>query len=207
MLELRAFYARTRSTGATPAPKDPSTGATSSPRLPHARIQVNNVAASSLTVDGTKYDLAQFHFHSPSEHTIAGKSYDAEMHLVHKSADGKLLVVGLLFSKGKENATLKPVFDAMPAEPSKEDKVVSGVSVDIAALLPGEPRFAHYEGSLTVPPCGEGVSWFVVEPEKTGGLELSDDQIARFRAVTHGPTNRPSQPLNGRVVVEVRAQK
>jgi carbonic anhydrase len=164
-------------------------------------IQVDDVAPSSFTVDGTTYMLAQFHFHSPAEHTIAGHAYDAEMHLVHKSSDGKILVVGLLFTNGAENAVLKPVWDAMPSQAGGSPVIVPNVAIDVASLLPSAPRYLRYEGSLTVPPCTEGVTWLVVEPDSN--LSLSADQIARLRAATQPATNRPVQLLRERVVTEL----
>jgi carbonic anhydrase len=168
-------------------------------------IQVKNTAAASVTIDNVKYDLAQFHFHSPSEHTIGGKSFDMEMHLVHKSADGKLAVIALLFTKGAENQILKPLWASMPSAASEDPTTVDNVSIDVARLYPNEMKFEHYEGSLTTPPCTESVSWFVLEPPAHGGLEMSAEQISRYQALMHGPTNRPVQPLNGRTVVEATA--
>ena len=82
-------------------------------------VQVKNTVAGSVVIDGVKYELAQFHFHSPSEHTIGGKSFDLEMHLVHKTADGKIAVIGLMFTKGQENKVLKPIWDALPTDVSR----------------------------------------------------------------------------------------
>jgi carbonic anhydrase len=163
-------------------------------------IQVDDTAPS-FTVDGTTYSLAQFHFHSPAEHTIAGRTYDAEMHLVHESSDGKVLVVGVLFTSGAESAVLKPIWDAMPAQVGGSPVTVPNVAIDVASLLPSAPRYLRYEGSLTVPPCTEGVTWLVVEPD--ANTSLSADQIARLRAATHGATNRPVQSLRERVVTEL----
>lgn len=169
-------------------------------------IQVKNTVAGSITIDGTKYDLAQFHFHSPSEHTIGGKSFEMEMHFVHKSADGKTVVIALMFTKGRKNELLEPIFAAMPSTVSDAPTTVANTTIDVASLLPADLKFEHYEGSLTVPPCTEGVQWFVVEVPPQGGLQVSDDQIARYRKVMHGPTNRPIQMLNGRSIVEISAE-
>jgi carbonic anhydrase len=169
-------------------------------------VQVKNTAAASITIDSVKYDLAQFHFHSPSEHTIGGKSFDLEMHLVHKSADGKIAVIGLLFTKGRKNELLEPIWAALPTTVSDTPTTVPNVTIDVASLFPADLKFEHYEGSLTTPPCTEGVSWFVVEVPAQGGLEVSADQVSRYQALLHGITNRPVQPLNGRTVVEIGAQ-
>ena len=164
-------------------------------------------AASSFVFGGTKYTLSQFHLHAPSEHTVAGESFPAELHLVHKSADGKTLVVGIFLRKGKENAVLAPFFANLPTEATTEPRVVPGVTIDIGSFIPKKPRYAHYDGSLTIPPCSEDVSWFVVLPEGKGAdakiPEISEAQIAKLVTVTHGPSNRPLQPLNGRAVTQV----
>lgn len=160
-------------------------------------IQVEDTASSSLVIGGVTYALAQFHFHAPSEHTLAGKSFDAEAHFVHKSADGKVLVIGMFIRKGKASAELGPIFDAIPA--AESTKHIAAGTIDVGAILPKAPRYAHYDGSLTTPPCSEGVSWWV---EKSAILEVSDAQLAKLRAAVHGDTNRPTQPLGDRAVSE-----
>lgn len=156
---------------------------------------------SAFVLDGIRYELQQIHLHAPSEHTVAGRTYDAELHLVHASADGKLLVVGILFATGAENVPLRPLFDAMPKEPSSE---TSGATpIDLATLLPEAPRFFRYEGSLTTPPCTEGVTWLVLEPGAAGPATLSAEQLDALRAALPAPNARPVQPLDGRAVIEV----
>jgi carbonic anhydrase len=156
---------------------------------------------SSLTLDGTAYVLQQLHFHSPSEHTIAGQPFAAEAHLVHRSNDGKFLVVAILMRRGQENATLRSAWSAMPPEPGGPSAATGESSIDVNALLPPAPRYLRYDGSFTTPPCTEGVTWLVVEPEANPTVEISDAQIEQLRAATQGATNRPTQPLNGRAVV------
>jgi carbonic anhydrase len=163
-------------------------------------IQVDDAASSSLVMDGTTYKLAQFHFHSPAEHTVAGRSYDVEMHLVHKAEGGKLAVVALLFGTGTENALLAPVWSAMPAQPGPPVDVPAA-TIDVAALLPAAPRYLRYAGSLTSPPCTEGVTWLVVEPD--GATQLSAEQVRKLRQSTQPATNRPVQLLGGREVIEL----
>lgn len=166
-------------------------------------VQVDDKAASSLVFEGTTYALKQFHFHVPSEHTIDGRAYDAEMHLVHKSADGKVLVIAVLFQRGPENEGLKPFWSAMPMVARPDPIVVPGATIDVASLLPKAPRYIRYDGSLTAPPCTEGVTWLVVEPDPNERAHLSDGQIGRLRAIMHGATARPVQPLNAREVYEL----
>jgi carbonic anhydrase len=151
-----------------------------------------------LTIGGTRYQLAQFHFHRPSEEYIGGKPYPMVLHLVHKSADGKVAVVAVMLKPGAANATVQQLWDHMPVTPGP-DQAVAGADVNPADLLP--PGFAYYTytGSLTAPPCTEGVTWIVLKSP----VEISPAQIVAFaRLFPHDV--RPTQPLNGRVVQESR---
>ena len=154
-------------------------------------IQVTLPPGSTLTVGGQSVRLLQFHFHTPSEEKINGKAYPMVAHFVHQGADGKLSVVALLFREGAANATLAPVLDALPAP----GQPLQLAAFDPAALLPAERGYYKFAGSLTTPPCSDGVRWQVLKQP----LELSPQQIAAFRKLY--PMNaRPVQPLNGRVV-------
>jgi carbonic anhydrase len=163
-------------------------------------IQVDDTAASSFVLDGTTYAMKNFHFHSPSEHTVDGRSFEAEMHFVHKSADGKIAVVAILFDRGRPNDLLAPLFAAMPASASG-DVATRPETIDVQTLLPKTSKLFRYSGSLTAPPCTEGVTWLVVVPDAPP--QLGDAQIAQLRAALKGATNRPLQPLGGRTIVEV----
>jgi carbonic anhydrase len=165
-------------------------------------IQVDDSAPSSLVLDGESYSLAQFHFHVPSEHTIEGRAFDAEIHLVHRTPGGRLAVIALFFQKGAANGPLRAVFDAIPMDPGSP-RSIPGEKIDLGALLPRAPRFLSYEGSLTTPPCTEGVRWLVVLPDPAP-LEVSEADLSKLRAAVHAPTNRPTQPRNDRAV-ELRA--
>lgn len=147
---------------------------------------------SWLEVDGTRYQLLQFHFHTPSEHTVAGELFDMEMHLVHKSEEGTLAVLGVLIEKGSENAAFNPIWAHLPTVPG-EAKRVESVTFNVEDLLPSARNTYRYEGSLTTPPCSEGVNWFVL----TTPIEMAETQISAFAAIIHR-NNRPVQPLNGR---------
>ena len=159
-------------------------------------IQVNYANADTLIVGGDAYALQQYHFHSPSEHHVGGTSFPMEMHLVHTSADGRLAVVGVLIREGRHNAAFDPVWSGLPATKGAE-VVHDSVMVDVDDLLPAVRTSYRYDGSLTTPPCSEGVSWFVL----TTPVELSAQQIAAFRNVLSG-NSRPVQPLNGRVIAQ-----
>jgi carbonic anhydrase len=157
-------------------------------------VQVNYAPGSSLVTDGKTYQLVQFHFHSPSEHRIEGKAYAMEVHLVHRAEDGSLAVVALLLKEGAANPFLETIWPSVPAEADHEVDV-PGASVDVADLMPERSGFLYYEGSLTTPPCSEGVRWFVMDATGT----VSKEQVARFLALVH-ENARPVQPLGGRQV-------
>jgi carbonic anhydrase len=155
-------------------------------------IQVNVPAGSAITLDGSEYQLVQFHFHTPSEEKINGKNFPLVAHFVHRNAEGKLAVVAVLFKSGKENEALKPVFDAMP---NKEGEVARLAAFNPADVLPPVRTYYAFEGSLTTPPCSEDVRWQVLK----NPVALSKNQITAFRKLY--PMNaRPVQPLNGRDV-------
>lgn len=141
--------------------------------------------------------LTQFHFHDPSEHTVDGVSYPMEIHLVHVDAAGKpAAVVGIFVKAGNEHAGLAKAFQNLPAH-SGDKSAPAGVMVDAGALLPAEKTFFTYAGSLTTPPCSEGVTWYVFK----NPIEMSAAQIAAFSKLEHlSHTNRPIQSLGGRVV-------
>jgi len=159
-------------------------------------IQVNLSSGSTITIADHSYALAQFHFHTPSEEAIHGKHRALVAHFVHKDADGKLAVVAVLFDVGKSNAVLAPVLANMPREEGPE-RAVEGTSLDPSKLLPPKRGYYEFEGSLTTPPCSEGVRWLVLKQPVT----LSQQQLDALRKLY--PSNaRPTQPLNGRTVRE-----
>lgn len=158
-------------------------------------IQVNAAPGSSCTVGKTKYDLLQFHFHHPSEHLLNGKPLDLECHFVHKSASGNLAVVGIFFTVGAHNGALQPIFDQMPKDAGAEVKAKG--TVDPQALFPASRNYFRYMGSLTTPPCSEGITWTVFKE----AVQLSPDQLKQFASLF--PNNaRPVQPKNRRSVIE-----
>lgn len=157
-------------------------------------IQVNLTDAGIATVPSGPYQLLQFHFHTPSEEKINGKTFPLVAHLVHKNASGKLAVIAVLFKEGKENPALTPIFAAMPA---KEGEANLPANFDATSLLPSTLGYFAFTGSLTTPPCSEGVAWQVLNTP----VEISKAQIEAFRKI-YKHNARPVQPLNGRVVQE-----
>ncbi|MCL2657278.1 MAG: carbonic anhydrase [Betaproteobacteria bacterium] len=159
-------------------------------------VQVNVSGGSTLKMDGKTFELQQFHFHTPSENLIEGKSFPLEAHFVFKNAEGELAVLALMFQDGKANAQLEEIWKAMPKE--KGDPMALPKEVNAHALLPKSLAYYRFSGSLTTPPCTEGVRWLVLKE----ATHISKEQVAQFAAVVHQRNNRPVQPLHGRVIVE-----
>jgi carbonic anhydrase len=157
-------------------------------------VQVNLAAGGSIKLADGHFKLVQFHFHTPGEEKINGKSFPLVAHLVHKNDAGELAVVAVLFKQGKENAALKPVFDALPSEAGGKKALEGGFNPE--AMLPAKHAYYAYKGSLTTPPCSEDVRWQVLTTQS----EISKEQLAAFKKLY--PMNaRPVQPLNGRKVL------
>ncbi len=157
-------------------------------------IQINYDEGSYLQLGEASYELKQYHFHAPSEHTIKGRHFPMEMHLVHQSAAGDLAVLGVLIDQGSHNPAFEPVWANLPDE-AGEEVHIEHLAVNVDDLLPANHNTYRYRGSLTTPPCSEGVSWFVaVEP-----IALSADQIAAFTSIFQG-NNRPIQALYDRAI-------
>ncbi|MNC05239.1 Carbonic anhydrase precursor [compost metagenome] len=157
------------------------------------QVTLNN-KNNKLTIEGKTYQLQQFHFHLPSEHEVDGKHAEMELHLVHKSEDGSLAVLGVLIHSGSENITLNRLWSVLPAEESADEIVIDG-AFDPAGLLPADLHSFRYQGSLTTPPCTEGVQWIVLENPVTWSAE----QIGKFAAI-FPHDNRPVQPLGSREI-------
>lgn len=158
-------------------------------------IQANPESSSnSIVFEGNEYILDQFHFHAPSEHQFDGENLDMELHLVHQDANGELAVLGLLIQEGEENETLASIWNELPESETAEDVEIAN-PVDLAALLPSDQAYYHYNGSLTTPPCAEDVKWIVFEKP----IEMSKEQIQAYKEIF--PDNhRPVQPLNDREI-------
>jgi carbonic anhydrase len=149
-----------------------------------------------ITIDTVDYVLQQVHFHAPSEHQINGESFAMEAHLVHKDSQGAIAVVGILIAPGGEHEVLKEAFAKLPKEIThEEDLVALDQPIDLSALFPGNTAWYRYDGSLTTPPCTEGVKWSVSDQV----MEMSQAQIDAFTAIYSG-NNRPVQNLYERKI-------
>lgn len=152
---------------------------------------------SSITVDGNTYNLLQVHWHTPSENIIEGKSFPMEAHFVHGDKDGNLAVIGVMYTKGNKNDAIAAIWDKMPAETDATSKDAAAV-VSAMDMLPANKDYYRFNGSLTTPPCSEGVRWMVMKDS----VEASEEQIEKFHASFHGDTNRPVQPINARPIMK-----
>lgn len=153
-------------------------------------LQVDVVPGSSLILDGEVYQLVQFHFHHPSEHTVDGVAYPLEAHFVHTGAAG-LAVLGVLFVEGPADPTLGALWALMPPNPGTVRDPEATIAP--ARLLPADATTWRYAGSLTTPPCSEVVSWVIYRQPVTA----SPQQLQAFASLF--PNNaRPVQPLNRR---------
>jgi carbonic anhydrase len=159
-------------------------------------IMVTYGPGSSIRVGGVQYQLKQFHFHRPSEHSIHGRTYPMEVHLVHADEAGRLAVVAVLLEQGTESPLVRELWRDIPKEKEKED-FLEKVRINVADLLPADRGYYTFEGSLTTPPCSENVTWFVLKQPS----HVSAGEIAEF-AKLYRQDARPMQPLHGRVVRE-----
>jgi carbonic anhydrase len=157
-------------------------------------IQVDVYGDNTITVRGSTYKLIQFHFHHPSEERINYKSYSMVAHLVHRNVDGQLAVVGVLMEPGEANELIKDVWTYMPLDAGDKVRMPENL-VDLNQLLPQDQRYYQFLGSLTTPPCTEGVLWMVLKRPMT----LSREQLKLFGQLY--PNNaRPVQPVNNRPI-------
>lgn len=156
-------------------------------------VQVNLAPGNSMEIMGRRYDLLQFHFHRPSEERINGRQFEMSVHLVHKDPEGRLAVVGLVLERGAAQPIVQQVWNNLPLE--RNEPVMAAEQIDPAALLPTDRGYYTYMGSLTTPPCSEGVLWMVMQQP----VQASPDQINIFSRLY--PMNaRPIQQASGRLI-------
>jgi carbonic anhydrase len=157
-------------------------------------IQVNVPSGNELQLNGRTYSLSQFHFHDPSEHHVDGRTYPMEIHLVHQDRKGHVVVIGLLVETGSPNQSLEDLWAMLPM---KAGELGSEHPFNPQDLIPHNSHHFTYHGSLTTPPCTEGVQWIVLRDPIT----MSTQQIAQFVSII-GQNARPVQLLHGRRIQE-----
>lgn len=156
-------------------------------------IQVNYPQGSSVNIDNQKYELLQFHFHTPSEHTFDGQAYPMEIHLVHQNILGRYAVISLMIVAGQENPLIKTIWENLPEK--ELVKTIRELSITASSFLPTNQAYYSYRGSLTTPPCNEDVDWYVMKET----IEASPKQIEQFSSV-YNINARSVQPLNNRLI-------
>ncbi len=159
-------------------------------------VQVNYAPGSSIIVGGTTFQLLQFHFHKPAEERVRGRTYDMVAHLVHQDKGGRLAVVAVLITVGAGNPFIQTLWNNLPIEQSRELDLPA-VRIDVGQLLPKIRSYYTYIGSLTTPPCTEGVQWIVLKVP----VQVSRAQLGVFAKV-HDRNARPIQAANGRLIKE-----
>lgn len=155
----------------------------------------------TLILDGKRYRLLQFHFHTPSENQIKGQSLAGEIHFVHQGKDGEVAVIGVFVKVGAANPVLETIINDLPKEEGKE--VAMKEVLNISTLVPTKGGAYRFAGSLTTPPCTEGLTWLVMADTITA----SSEQIVKLRHASNGTNARPVQPLNKRTIAVVSAEK
>jgi carbonic anhydrase len=154
-------------------------------------VEFGSGGSTALEVAGHTYQLVQFHFHTPSEHKIAGKPAPMELHFVHADEAGELAVVGVMMQEGPANPVIAKIWKAL-------DEGTHEIELNPGDLLPSDRSYYGYAGSLTTPPCTEGVRWHVLR----GSIALSKEQIQEFQR-RYKMNARPLQNRNGRVILTV----
>ena len=158
-------------------------------------VQVMVGSGNFLTVQNRMYELIQFHFHRPSEERINGKGYEMVVHLVHKDGEGRIAMLALLLERGKSQPVIQTVWNNLPLE--KLETLAPAVVLDPMELLPARRDYFTFMGSMTTPPCQEGVLWLVMKEP----IQASPAQMALFSRL-YPLNSRPIQPGSGRIIKE-----
>ena len=159
-------------------------------------VQINFTDGGTLQLDGDVFTLKQFHLHTPSENQIDGKSYPMEAHFVHVNQSGALAVVGVMYEEGEENLNLGKLWHQLPKAVNAPQEL--SYKVQATDFLPKQQAYYRFNGSLTTPPCTEGVRWMVFKNIQ----KASSAQIKQFAELMHHNNSRPVQPINARVILE-----
>jgi carbonic anhydrase len=159
-------------------------------------VQINFQVGNMLALDNFAFQLKQVHFHAPSENTIHGKSFPLEAHFVHADSRGNLAVIGVMFTQGKANLGLAKLWEQLPSEEGEPSALKNRVIP--SELIPENKGYYRFNGSLTTPPCSEGVRWLLMK----NPITASKEQIEAFKKAVHSDNNRPVQALNARIIIE-----
>ena len=158
-------------------------------------VQVTIPPGNRMTLTGRTYELVQFHFHHPSEEKVEGRGFDMVAHLVHKDAVGRQAVVAVLIESGRPHSLIQSIWNNLPLE--KNEPLEPVTTIDVNMLLPQRRDYYTYMGSLTEPPCSEGVLWIVMKEP----IQVTPQQLEIFSRLY--PMNaRPVQPDSGRLIKE-----
>ena len=158
-------------------------------------VQANVGAGNTIELLGRRFELLQLHFHRPSEERIDGRQFEMSMHMLHKDTQGRLAMVAVLFDRGPAQPVVQKVLNNLPLEKGQE--LAARVPLDLMELLPTDRRYYTYMGSLTTPPCSEGVQWVVMRQP----VSLSPEQIELFERI-HPENARPLQEASGRRILQ-----
>nr|WP_294923113.1 carbonic anhydrase family protein [uncultured Flavobacterium sp.] len=160
-------------------------------------IQFNFEPGDYIMISGEKFELKQFHFHEPAEHTINGVRYPLVAHLVHVNKDGKIAVVEVMGKEDDENNDVYEFLEKyLPVKESQSKEI--NAHLDFSKILPDNKAYYTYTGSLTTPPCTEGVQWFVMKE----AIDVSPKMIKDLKDLMPKNNFRSVQPLNGRIIKE-----
>ncbi len=159
-------------------------------------VQINFKEGNMLALDSGAFQMKQLHFHAPSENNIHGKSFPLEAQFLHADSKGNLAVIGVMFTEGKSNPALAKLWEQLPE--AEGEPVVLKNRVMPSEFMPDNKSYYRFSGSLTTPPCSEGVRWLLMK----NPITASKEQIDAFKKAVHHSNNRPVQALNGRVIIE-----
>jgi len=165
------------------------------------RVEMDYVPGNLLKVGAKVFVLKTLDFHTPAEHQIAGKTYPMSIQFKHRAADGSWAIIETLVKEGRENLAAQEMWDHLPLEPNQNVKRAK-VLINARDLMPTDKSYYRYMGSLTTPPCSEGVSWYILKRP----IELSKSQIELIRGIVGGDTARPLQARNNRMILDARPQ-
>ncbi|XP_010414580.1 PREDICTED: alpha carbonic anhydrase 2-like isoform X2 [Camelina sativa] len=162
-------------------------------------LKFGEEGAGSFKINGTEYKLLQLHWHSPSEHTVNGKRFALELHMVHESKNGSMAVVTVLYKIGRPNSFLKLLEQKLVAITDQHDAERNVVMIDPNKIKTESRNYYRYIGSLTTPPCTQNITWTILKKIRT----VSKSQVNLLRVAVHDDSNsnaRPVQPTNKRVI-------